>query len=263
MNGHPEGPPLQGKRVVVTRPRAQAADFTAALEALGAEVVPFPTIRIVEPEDREPLLRAAAEADRFDWIVFTSVNGVARFWAALRETGRDTRALAGVSLCAIGPATGAAMEMEGARPDLVPERYVAEGVVEALQEEVELRGSRILLPRAEEARSVLPESLRTRGAEVLEVVAYRTVPDGAATGTLRERLHAGEIDLLTFTSSSTVRNFVQLLGTEVGAAEVASIGPVTSATARELRLPVHVEAPEHTIPGLLRAVTDHYARVPR
>jgi len=254
-----ETKPLFGKRVVVTRARAQASDFATALEALGAEVVQFPTIRIVDPADPEPLRAAAREADRFDWIVFTSVNGVGRFWSALREGGRDTRALAGVSLCAIGPATGAAIEMEGAHPDLVPERYVAEAVVEALVRETELRGSRVLLPRAEEARSVLPESLRERGAEVVEVVAYRTVPDGAEADEVRRRLVAGEIDLVTFTASSTVRNFVELVGTEIGSAEVASIGPITSATARELGLPVHVEAAEHTIPGLLDAIRAHYA----
>ncbi|HEV2148143.1 MAG TPA: uroporphyrinogen-III C-methyltransferase [Longimicrobiaceae bacterium] len=253
-----EARPLFGKRIVVTRARAQASGFAAALQALGAEVVQFPTIRIVDAPDPEPLLRAAAEADRFDWIVFTSVNGVARFWSALRETGRDTRALAGVSLCAIGPATAAAIEMEGARPDLVPERFVAESVVEALEDETELRGSRILLARAETARSVLPDSLRERGAEVVEVVAYRTVPDGAEADHLRARLRAGDIDLVTFTASSTVRNYVDVLGPEVGRAEVASIGPITSATARELGLPVQVEAAEYTIPGLVRAIRERF-----
>ena len=256
-----ETKPLFGRRIVVTRARAQASDFAAALEALGAEVVQFPTIRILDPADPEPLRAAASEADRFDWIVFTSVNGVGRFWSALREAGRDTRSLAGVSLCAIGPATGAAIEMEGAHPDLVPERFVAEAVVEALDRETELRGSQILLPRAEEARSVLPDALRERGAEVVEVVAYRTIPDGAEADQVRERLRAGEIDLLTFTASSTVRNFVEMAGTEIGRAEVASIGPITSATARELGLPVHVEAAEHTIPGLLEAIRAHCAGV--
>lgn len=253
-----EARPLFGKRVVVTRARAQASDFAATLEALGAEVVQFPTIRITDPADPEPLRRAAGEADRFDWIVFTSVNGVGRFWTALREAGLDTRSLAGVSLCAIGPATAAAIEMEGARADLVPERFVAEGVVEALLQETGLQGSRVLLPRAEEARSVLPESLREAGAEVVEVTAYRTVPDGSEAELLRQRLRAGEIDLVTFTASSTVRNYVGLLGAETGGARVASIGPVTSATARELGLPVHVEAEEHTIPGLMRAVLAFY-----
>lgn len=255
-----ESRPLFGKRIVVTRARAQASEFAAALGRLGAEVIQFPTIRITAADDPEPLRRAVRTAERFDWIVFTSVNGVARFWSALREAGRDTRALAGVSLCAIGPATAAAIEMEGARPDLVPERYVAESVVEALTAATDLNGSHVLLPRASAARSVLPDSLRARGAEVVEVAAYRTVPDGSETEALRERLRAGGIDLVTFTASSTVRNYVDLLGPELGAAEVASIGPITSETARELGLPVHAEATEYTIPGLVRAIREHYAR---
>lgn len=253
-----ESRPLFGKRIVVTRARAQASDFAAALEALGAEVLQFPTIRIVDPPDREPLRRAASEADRFDWIVFTSVNGVARFWSALREAGRDTRALAGVSLCAIGPATAAAIEMEGARPDLVPERFVAESVLEALEREADLRGARILLARAETARSVLPDTLRERGAEVVEVAAYRTVPDGAEAQELRARLRGGGIDMVTFTASSTVRNYVDAVGAETGSAEIASIGPITSAAARELGLPVHLEAAEYTIPGLVRAIRERF-----
>ncbi|MBV9775159.1 MAG: uroporphyrinogen-III synthase, partial [Gemmatimonadetes bacterium] len=253
-----ESRPLFGRRIVVTRARAQASDFARMLEGLGAEVVQFPTIRIVDPLDPEPLRDAAAQADRFDWIVLTSVNGVSRFWNALGAAGRDTRSLAGVSLCAIGPATAAAMEMEGVHADLIPERFVAESVVEAFMREGDLRGSRILLPRAEEARSVLPESLRELGAEVVEVVAYRTVADGAAAESLRSHLLADEIDLVTFTASSTARNFVDVLGTGIGRAEVASIGPITSATARELGLPVHVEAAEHTIPGLIGAIRGHY-----
>jgi uroporphyrinogen III methyltransferase/synthase len=251
--------PLAGRSIVITRPRAQAAEFAAALEALGAEVIHFPTIRIEAMDDPEPLRRAAREADRFDWIVFTSVNGVAFFWAALREVGRDTRALAGVSICAIGPATATALELEGVRADLVPDRYVAEAVVEALAAETQLRGSRILLPRAAVARSVLPEQLRAQGAEVVEVAAYRTVPEQAETDALRARLRAGTVDLITFTSSSTVHNFVAAVGSDIGRAEVASIGPITSATAREKGLPVHLEAREYTIAGLIAAIRERYA----
>lgn len=250
---------LSGIRIVVTRPRVQAREIVTRLETLGAEVLQFPTIRITDPEDAGPLLRAAAEADRFDWIVFTSVNGVTRFWAALREVGRDTRALAGVSLCAIGPATAAALEREGAHPDLVPEHYVAEAVVHALVREEDLGGRRILLPRAEMARAALPDGLRAAGADVVEVVAYRTVPDGAEAELVRARLERGEVDVITFTASSTVRNYVDLIGATVGDALVASIGPITSGTARELGLPVHLEAQEYTIPGLVRAIREYYA----
>jgi uroporphyrinogen III methyltransferase / synthase len=258
-----EGGPLAGRSVVVTRARAQASDLAAALERMGAEVVQFPTIRIEEPRDPEPLRRAVREADRFDWIVFTSVNGVQRFWAELRAAGLDTRVLGGVSLCAIGPATAAAIEMEGAQADLVPPRFVAESAIEALAAEGDLRGSRVLLPRAEVARSLLPDSLRELGAEVVEVHAYRTVLEDVGSEALRRRIRAGEIDMVTFTAGSTVRNFVELVGTDVGPARVASIGPITSRTARELGLTVDVEAEEHTIPGLLSAIEGFFTRSER
>ncbi len=257
-----EARPLFGKRVVITRARAQAADFVRSMEDLGAEVIPFPTIRITDPADPEPLRRAVRQVDGFDWIVFTSVNGVERFWKALRASGGDTRLLGGISLCAIGPATAAAIELEGAQADLVPAEFVAEAVVEALAAEGELGGARILLPRAEVARSTLPDSLRERGAEIVEVSAYRTVPDGARAGRLREGLRRGEVDLLTFTASSTVRNFVDLVGAEVGPAQVACIGPITAGTARELGLPVHVEAESYTIPGLVSAIVTHFESSP-
>lgn len=251
--------PLSGRRVVVTRPRPQAEAFSRALEELGAEVVAFPTIRIADPPDPEPLRRAVGEARSFDWIVFTSANGVERFWAALRAAGGDTRRLGGVSLCAIGPATAAALEAEGARADLVPPEYVAEAVVEALEGACELRGARILLPRAEVARSVLPDSLRERGAEVHDVPAYRTEPDGEQAEGVRGMLRRGEVDVVTFTASSTVRNFADLVGTDVGGARVACIGPVTAATARELGLEVAIEAGVYTVPGLLDAIVRHFA----
>lgn len=256
-----ESRPLFGRRIVVTRARAQASELVAELSALGADVIQFPTIRVIQPPDIEPLRRAVAQAESYDWIVFTSVNGVQRFWAELRASGRDTRCLCGVSLCAIGPATAAAIELEGAQADLVPPRYIAESVVAALQETGDLTGKRILLPRAEQARSVLPEALRESGAEVDEVVAYRTILDGAGAEDIRRRLTEGRVDIITFTASSTVRNFVDLVGTEIGNARVASIGPITSATARELGLPVHVEAEVHSIPGLLEALTRFAATV--
>jgi uroporphyrinogen III methyltransferase/synthase len=227
----------------------------------GAEVLQFPTIRVVKATDSEPLRRAVRQADSYDWIVFTSVNGVQRFWSELRAAGKDTRSLCGVSLCAIGPATAAAIEMEGALADLVPGAFVAEGVIEALREAGDLTGRRVLLPRAEQARSILPEALRDSGAAVDEVVAYRTVLDGGGAEEVRRRLQEGRVDLITFTASSTVRNFAQLVGTEIGDARVMSIGPITSATARELGLPVHMEAEVHSIPGLIDALTRYAATV--
>lgn len=240
--------------MVVTRARAQAAGFVNALETLGAEVVSFPTIRIVEPLDPVPLRRAALRGHEFDWIVFTSTNGVERFWSELRAGGGDARSLGGASLCAIGPATAAALEAEGARADLVPAEHVGEAVVAALGSRMELGGARILLPRAELARPSLPERLRSRGAEVVEVTAYRTIAEDAGAGPLLQRLRSGELDVVTFTSGSAVRNFTSLAGTQLGRAKVASIGPTTSAAARDEGLAVEIEATTHTVAGLTTAI---------
>jgi uroporphyrinogen III methyltransferase/synthase len=248
--------PLSGRRVVVTRARAQASGFAASLRELGAEVVQLPVIRIAPPEDAAPLRAAAEAAGTFDWIVFTSANGVDRFFAALAEGGRDARALGGVSLCAIGPATAGELAKHGVRADLVPDEFVAESALAALVAATELAGKRILIPRAAEARAVLPDGLRERGAEVVEVAAYRTVHDGSGADEVRRALDAGEVDWVTFTAGSTVRSFAALVGADVGRARVASIGPITSATVRELGMRVDVEAEEYTIPGLLKAVRE-------
>lgn len=246
--------PLAGRRVMVTRARSQASDLAVLLEALGAETIQFPTIRIESAADPAPLRAAAERVGEFDWVVFTSVNGVECFWDALRESGRDARAFGRARVCTIGPATSAAVEARGVRPDLVPDDFVAEGVLAALAAHGEIRGSRILLPRAEAARALLPDTLRERGAEVLDVAAYRTVQDGSELRAVRRRLAAGEVDVVTFTASSTVKNYVDLLGPDVGGAKVVSIGPITSAAARELGVPVDAEAAESTVPGLVDAV---------
>ncbi|HEU4557236.1 MAG TPA: uroporphyrinogen-III C-methyltransferase [Longimicrobium sp.] len=251
--------PLSGRRIVVTRARAQASGFAASLQALGAEVIQLPAIRVERPEDPRPLHEAVECLDSYHWIVLTSANGVDSFFSALREAGRDARALASARVCAIGPATAAELEKHGIRADLVPPEFVAESAVEALASSGELNGRRVLIPAAEDARAALRDGLRERGAEVVSVVAYRTVRDGTGADEVRRRLDAGEIDLLTFTAGSTARNFAALVGTGVGSAKVASIGPVTSAALRELGMPVDVEAEEATIAGLLRAIRGLYA----
>jgi uroporphyrinogen III methyltransferase / synthase len=251
--------PLFGKRVVVTRARAQAAELVGKLRTAGAEVVPFATIRIVPPDDRSPLLRAAGAVDGYDWLVLTSVNSVSAFWSALREVGRDTRSLAGVSICAIGPATAAAIELEGARADLMPREFHSGSLTRAMSEEVDLVGARVLLPQGDSARPVIAAALGEAGAEVDVVTAYRNVPDLAEAQRMRQRTIRGEIDVVTFTSGSTVRNFLDAVGPDLGSARIASIGPATSAVARELGLPVDVEATEHTIPGLVDALVRYYA----
>lgn len=249
--------PLQGRVIVVTRPEAQADDLVEPLESLGARVVLFPTIEIVPPADPAPLRRAAREVGSYDWLVFTSVNGVEAFGRALAAEGVSPPdgTSGGARVCAIGPATGEALEEIGLRPTVIPDEFVAEAVVEALDEETELEGKRILLPRAAIARSALPEGLRARGARVEIVEAYRTVPATGDAAELSRLLEAGEVDLVTFTASSTVRNFHRALGGVGGPpVPVAAIGPITAGTARDLGYEVVVVAEEYTIPGLVEAV---------
>ena len=260
-----ENRPLFGRRAVVTRARAQASDLVVTLENLGASVIEFPTIRIVPPEDPAPLQNAAAKLSDYDWIVLTSVNGVDALVGAVRQAGKDARAFAGAKLCAIGPATSARLENFGLVPDLIPPKYVAESVIETLLARETVKGKRFLLPRADIARADLREKLTEAGAVVDEVIAYRTIGENRTGGRLGAAFDGGQIDLVTFTSSSTVTHFVNRIGLDRAAtlaktAVFASIGPVTSKTLQSHRLPVHVEALEYTIPGLVEAVTTHFEK---
>jgi len=253
--------PLFGRCVVVTRSRAQASDLCAQLEELGADVIEMPTIRIEPPESFDPLDEAIAELHLFDWVVFTSVNGVDSFFARLDAMGKDSRALPCVAT--IGPATAERLLAHGIRTDCQPAKFTGADLVEALTALVPVAGRRILLPRAADTPETVRKGLQDAGAEVAEVEAYRTVVAASAdeeTGTASwrvvRRLGAGEVDFVTFTSSSTVRGFVEAVGRERAASLPAStrfvsIGPVTSQTARELGLTVAAEAVEHTIPGLV------------
>jgi uroporphyrinogen III methyltransferase / synthase len=242
--------PLHGRRVVVTRARAQASGLAAALLELGADVVEAPTIRI-EPRPREgDLARTVERIDRYDVICLTSPNGADLLLDALAAAGRDARALAGATIAAIGPGTARALERRGVRPDVVPERSVAESLLESLAD-LELSGKRVLVARAAEARDVLPDGLRERGAEVDVVALYDTVGERVGDATLAEIAAA---DYVTFTSSSTVTRFLEATGGVPNGARVVSIGPVTSATAREHGLEVHVEAERHDIDGLVEAL---------
>src|SRR5579875_3474849 len=279
------GPLLAGKRVLVTRTRDQAGALSERLRALGAHPVEFPTIRIVPPQDWSALdaalrrLYAAGtpEAERYDWLVLTSANGVHICMQRLNSLGCDPRALRPVRVAAIGPATAAALEHYGVSADLVPEEYIAEGIAAALIEHERQRGSpiagqRILLARAAEARKVLVDLLRQAGALVDEVAAYSTLPaasDDEQGRELLRLLQCRQLDILTFTSSSTVRNFVAWLrssqqgsGADLMAAlssiAIACIGPVTARTARELGLAVTIEAREFTIDGLVQAIVQAY-----
>jgi uroporphyrinogen III methyltransferase / synthase len=237
--------PLHGQVVAVTRARAQASGLAARLRDLGAEVLETPAIRI---EPRSVLL---ARPESYDVICFTSPNGVRVYFEAL---DRDARALAGVTVAAIGPGTAAELERHGVRPDVVPERFVAEGLLDALPD---VRGKRVLVARAAEARDVLPDGLRERGASVHVLPLYDTVAEPLPEAG-RRALEG--VTYVTFTSSSTVRYFLDGGGRLPGGARVASIGPVTSETLREHGIEPHVEAAQHDIDGLVRAIVEDVRR---
>jgi len=259
-----ESRPLFGTTVLVTRPREQAGEFADLLAGYGARVLTMPTIAIVDPADWGPLDRAIAELARYDWVIFTSVNGVRFFFDRLHALGRDARALGRARFCAIGPRTAEALAERGFKADLVPIEYQAEGVLEAIKKE-DMKGARILIPRAEVARDLLPEELRARGADVTVAVAYRTVRPEADGAALKERLRRREIGVVTFTSSSSVRNYVALFADRAEAstltanAVVACIGPITAETAESYGLKVGIRAKENTIPALAEAIGGHFA----
>ncbi len=258
--------PLAGRRIVVTRARAQADELTGALTALGAEVIAAPVIRIEPLPDLTPLRAALADLSRYSWIVFTSRNTVDVVCDRLAGWGVATAAIAARPVAAIGPATAAALAERGIAPALVPPKFVAESVLVALAERGSLQGARILLPRAEQARDALPDGLRALGAVVDVIPVYRTVAETTDGAELATQLAAGRVDVVTFTSSSTVQHFVELVGREaaVGSRYAAAvIGPVTAATARELGLPVAIEAVEYTAQGLVQAMVRHFAGAPR
>jgi len=255
--------PLLGKTIVVTRARAQASDLVDRLSNLGAECLECPTIKIVPPQDWAPLDEAIDNLHTYDWLVFTSVNGVVFFFERLYGKGKDVRALKDIRTAAIGPATAERLGDFGLKSDIVPETYRAESIVEAFEKEP-VEGKRILLPRAEEARPILPVELRKMDAVVDEIVAYRTEQAHENAGLLIKRLEEGSIDLITFTSSSTVKNFKALLPQDkfeelMKGVTIASIGPITSDTAKELGFKMDIEADEFTIPGLCSAILKHYA----
>jgi uroporphyrinogen III methyltransferase / synthase len=256
-----ERTPLFGRRIVVTRSRASASEFATALRRLGAEVVEFPTIETAPPSSYTTLDRAIKRIDTFDWIIFTSAMGVESFIERLKSRGLDIRRLGGASIAAIGPATAARLDEYALRVAAVPDEYRAEEIVSAIGLK-RIRGKRFLIPRAEVAREALPEILRSKGAkEVVVASAYRTVkPKGAPIARMRELMAAGAIDLVTFTSSSTVTNFCELLGTSRKGIKAAAIGPITATTAGERGFEVVVTPKEYTIDALTTAIRDYYAK---
>jgi uroporphyrinogen III methyltransferase / synthase len=253
---------LIGKKIVVTRAREQASDLVIRLLEMGAEVLECPTIKVVPVEDLKPLDSAIFSLKSYDWIVFTSVNGVRYFFERLFSKGLDTRALGHLRTAAIGPATADMLLRFGLKTDIVPESFRAESVVESFLKE-NIRGKKILLPRAREARPILPVELRKMGADVDEINTYHTVQDRKNADILLEDLQNNNIDMVTFTSSSTVKNFKSLIPAGMFSSlltrvTIACIGPITADTAKELGFNVHVMADEFTIPGLCKAIVQYY-----
>ncbi len=253
--------PLFGRRIVVTRAREQASVLSEAIEALGGEAYEFPTIRVEPPADWKGLDRALGEAGAYDWVVFTSVNGVKMFFSRLNDLGQDIRTFSKAKVAAIGPGTRAYLQERGLAVVYMPEEFRADAVAAGLKERMDA-GARVLMPRADIAPDSLPRSLAEAGFLVDNVAAYRTVPERRGAALMREMLAGCMIDAVTFTSSSTVKNFVAAVGPDTPAllsnAAVASIGPVTSDTAREAGLRVDVQARQYTIPGLVESLVEYF-----
>jgi uroporphyrinogen III methyltransferase/synthase len=260
--------PLFGTRVLITRPREQAAEMVDRLAILGADTIEAPMIRIVPPDDPGPLLEAADHVEQFDWIVFTSANAVESFMSALLVGDRDVRALKGPKLCTVGTGTAERLSRYGIKADLIPDEFRADAVVAALSRSTSLAGLQVLVPRADIGRDVIADGLRTAGASITDVVAYRTVLEDAQQedGPDVYRMLLDEaIDVVTFTSPSAVRNFAAIYGEEqtidlLSHTVVAVIGPVTADAATQLGLTVSVQPATSTIPGLVDAIVAHLVR---
>jgi uroporphyrinogen III methyltransferase/synthase len=246
--------PLFGKRVAVTRATQQASGLNEKLRDLGAEVIEMPATRTARL-DLSPLRRAISTLADYQWLVFTSQNAVAIFWEQLLASGRDARALAGVKVSAVGPATAGALLERGIAVDTIPERFVAEALLEIMRARDDVADARVLYVTAEGAREVLPEGLRAMGAEVDVIHVYRSIMDGEGADRLSRAIEAGKVDLVTFTSGSSVRGYVEAVGIELAVrVPAASIGPQTSEVLRAAGVEVRYEADESTIDGLVSAI---------
>jgi uroporphyrinogen-III synthase len=265
-----ENHPLAGTRILVGRARHQAGSLSKSLRSLGAGVTEIPFIEIRKPQSFQPLDDALKNIKTYDWLILTSANGVEALWERVRKHRITLRTLRHLQIAAIGPATKKAIVKHGLKVKMVPEEYVAESVVKGLRDQV--KGKRVVLVRAKVARDVIPEELRAAGAQVDVVEAYETVVPEKSRLRLRALMKnaSRRPHVVTFTSSSSAKNFAELLGnSKTGSngllknVEFASIGPVTSETLRELRLPVSIEAREFTMGGLIRAIViARYAEKP-
>jgi uroporphyrinogen III methyltransferase/synthase len=260
--------PLFGKRILVTRPREQAADLTDRLEELGADAIEAPMIRTVPPDDYAPLDDVCARVGEFDWIVFSSTNAVEAFVDRLLAGPNDLRALKGVKLCAVGTTTAEQLARHGLKVDLTPGEFRAEAVVHALGERGGLQGMRVLMPRTDIGREIIADGLRSQGAEVTEVVAYRTIAvDAEREGEpdIYRMLLDRRIDVVTFTSPSAVRAFVRVLGDEPAAdllksTVVACIGPVTAEAASQCNIKTTIIPENYTVPALVDAIVEYFRK---
>jgi uroporphyrinogen III methyltransferase/synthase len=257
-----ESRPLFGKGILVTRPRDQAQALSNLLAAQGAEPVECPTLEIHPPDSWTPVDEAIHALSTYNWVIFTSVNGVQSFMGRLWFHQKDARSLAGLRVCCIGPRTREEAARWGVGADLVPQDFQAEGILEAM-DRIGVKGQRILIPRAKVAREILPDQLEAMGAMVRVVQAYQAIPPAVEIAPIRDRLRNREIHYLTFTSSSTVRNFCQLFDNRQELQEltrditVAVIGPITAQTVQEEGLSVDVVALENTVPALVDAIIIH------
>ncbi|MCD6560633.1 MAG: uroporphyrinogen-III C-methyltransferase [Deltaproteobacteria bacterium] len=257
--------PLFGKRIVVTRAREQASAFLKKLTGLGAECIEFPTIKIVPPRTWDMLDKSIKSINSYDWLLFTSVNGVKYFFNRLDTLGKDVRDLHGLKIGAIGPKTAGELQNFGIKPELMPDEYRAEAVVASF-EKYGVRGAKILVPRAAVAREILPDELKKIGAEVDVAPAYETVIPDDNSGWIREMLEKGNIDMVTFTSSSTVNNFVEALKADnlelqksMENVVVACIGPITADTARKNGLNADLVPSDYTIEGLTGEIINYFS----
>jgi uroporphyrinogen III methyltransferase/synthase len=252
--------PLSGKRIVVTRTRKQAGALTSQLRALGADVIELPTIRIEPPTDLREFGELVQDAHQYDWIVFTSPNGVSAFFEMFFKLYDDAREVGGAKFAAIGPATAQRVRDFHLHVDLQPEDFVAEAIIREFQKQGGVENLRILIARAEKARDVLPKELSKLGAIVDEAFAYRTVPETRDITGARHRLLEEGADLITFTSSSTVENFLALGLPWPKGMQTASIGPITSKTATDHGLKIDIEARRHDIEGLIEAICKFFGK---
>ena len=256
-----ETKPLFGRKIIVTRSRTQSSELVRRIEDLGGEAIEFPTIEIAPPTSYRKLDSAIVSLDKYEWLVFTSVNGVKYFFARLFERGQDNRSLHSIKLAAIGEQTAGAIEKRGFKVDLVPEEFIAEGLVRSFSK-VDIKGKRILIPRVKKAREILPDGLRNLGAEVDVVPAYEAhQPSPKTLEPAKELIDSGGIDVITFASSSTARNFFEIMGKDFvqkNKSIIACIGPITARTVESFGLEPQIVCEKYTIEELAKDIAAYF-----